>query len=292
MSISEVSKLMSNGNSDSVFSDYYEKYLITKGEESKKNRGYSHFHPSAFGGCIRSLALQYYSELDDSFKPNTQISPNFVRICDAGHAFHHRMQHDMGANGILRGYWKCRSCGKVHGKEEEPDKSRPIGIFIPETCECLEGKENDKRRGIDLFEYEEIFLQSEPEYNFKGNTDGILEFERGNPDSRYVIDFKTINCDRFPFLKAPDNKYIVQIHIYMWLTGVHKAIIFYEEKNRHELKEFIIKYDEDLVENIKLTAKKLKKVLEMGKLPKRPTKYRKDSSPCKYCDFLSVCYRK
>ena len=169
------------GSATEIVIPHYENFLEKKGIYSRDHRGYTHFHPSAFGGCLRKMAFQYHSEKDDRFKIKEPIDPKFMRICDTGHAFHHRMQSALAEMGILRGWWKCRSCGELTGKED------PIGVFLPDVCTCI--KKSDKRRGLKLFEYEEIFLQSDPEYNFKGNCDGIVEFEKGDPETRYVIDF-------------------------------------------------------------------------------------------------------
>jgi len=266
----------------------YEDFLKKKGIYSRDSRGYSHFHPSAFGDCLRKMAFQYHSEKDSRFKVEEPVDVKFMRICDTGHAFHHRMQHDLSDMGILRGWWKCRSCGNVIGKED------PIGIFLPETCDCITGKD-DRRRGIKLFEYEEIFLKSEPQYNFKGNCDGIVELIKGDPDSRYVIDFKSISEGGFSYLKQPDQKYIIQITIYMWLTGIKKSIIYYEDKNKHFLKEFMIPYDEGLVDHIKKSSSKLFEICSLGKIPKIPKDYTKTNKPCikfnKKCEFYNFCYK-
>jgi len=267
---------------EEIIVNAYEDFLTKKGEDGRETRGYSHFHPSAFGDCIRKMALQYYSEKDNKFKIKSPIDTKFMRICDAGHAYHDRMQRDLSIMGILKGYWRCRACGKVIGKNKK------TGIFLPDKCPCLNNNIKDKRRGIKLFEYEEIFLKSEPEFNLQGHCDGIIEYN----NEQYVIDFKTINTKRFGFLKKPDPKYVVQITIYMWLSGVHKAKIFYEDKNEHRIKEITIKYDEELVEQIKKNAKKLKKILSLNKIPKIPNRYNKEDAPCKWCDYLKMCYKK
>ena len=141
----------------------------------------------------------------------------------------------------------------------------------------MKDRPEDKRRGRKLFEYVEIFLKSKPEYNFKGNCDGVIELEPGDPESRYVIDFKTISSGGFSYLKKPDHKYVVQITIYMWLTGVKRSIIYYEEKDKHTLREFIIPYDEGLVDHIKNSSKKLFQICSSGKIPKVPGNYKKSN---------------
>jgi hypothetical protein len=265
---------------------YYENFLQEKGEYSRNHRGYLHFHPSAYGGCLRKMAFQYHGETDERFRVDVPVDLKFQRICDSGHAYHHRMQRDLAVMGVLRGWWRCKSCNLILGKED------PLGIFLPEKCDCQ--KKEDKRKGIDLFEYEEIYLVSDSKYNFKGNCDGIIEIEKGNPDSRYVIDFKSISENGFSYLNKPDHKYVVQINIYMWLTGIKKGIIFYEEKNRHNMVEFLEKYDEKLIDYIKKSSSRLKIICESGKIPTIPKDYKKDEKPCtafgKKCEYFEHCY--
>ncbi len=271
---------------DSALIYEYENFLLKKGAESDKSRGYSYFHPSAFGSCFRKMAFQHYGIPKDHL-----TEPRSYRIFDAGHAHHYRMQSHFAQMGILRGYWKCRICNKLHGTDNK------IGIFCPEDCDCkktifkdiiLEGKE---RKGLDLFEYEEIFLEDK-EHNFKGHCDGIIELIKDNPKERYVIDFKTVKEQKFAYLKEPDQVYIVQINIYMWLSGVKKGIIFYEEKNTHELREFRVSYDESKIEDIKKNALKLKKVLDAKQLPSIPKTFAKSKKPCCYCEFREKCWAK
>jgi len=285
--VSKVNKKFLGGKTEIVI-PHYEDFLEEKGVHLRDSRGYLYFHPSAFGGCIRKMAFQFHSENDDRFKTKEPIDIKFMRICDTGHAFHDRMQRDLSIMGLLRGWWKCRSCGETIGKEE------PLGIFLPETCKCMAKKKDDKRKGIKLFEYEEIYLISDPKYNFRGNCDGIVELERGNPESRYIIDFKSINEGGFSYLRKPDKKYIMQVMIYMWLSGVKKSIIYYEDKNKHQLAEFEVPYDEGLVDYIKTSSRKLKKICNLGKIPKIHKDYKNDKKPCfaysKKCEYYDFCY--
>jgi len=286
--VKQIADMMKFGTAVNIAAELHGNFLFKKGEKSRDTRGFSHFHPSSFGGCLRKTAFQYYGEFDEQFQLKETLDIRSVRRFDAGHAFHWRMQKDFAEMGILRGFWKCRACGKVHGKDEK------IGILLPETCECQ--KKADKRRGLKLFEYEEIFLKSPPEYNFQGHCDGIIEKEIGNADSRYVVDFKTINSGGFERLNKPNDIYVQQISIYMWLSGVHKSFIFYEDKNDHYVKEFPIEYDEKEIDKIIKKAAKLKILLDRKKIPKKPDDYRKDKKPCKQygrvCEFASFCYPK
>lgn len=270
---------------DTALTYEYDNFLLKKGLENDKSRGYDYFHPSAFGNCLRKISFQHYG-----IQKDYHTEPRGYRIFDAGHAHHYRMQSHFAQMGILRGYWKCRICNKVHGTDDR------IGIFCPEDCDCKEAirKTNPDfsgldRKGLDLFEYEEILLQDK-ETNFKGHCDGIIELVKDNPKERYVIDFKTVKAEKFAFLKEPDSVYVTQINIYMWLAGVKKGIIFYEEKNSHDIREFKIMYDERKVEEIKTNALKLQKVFEIRKLPSIPKTFTKDKKPCCYCEYRDKCW--
>ena len=268
----------------------YDEYLYKDGVKNRAERGFKKFHPSAFGGCLRKVVLQYFGEFKPELRDPSPIVPQSQRIFNAGHAHHYRMQSELTKMGILRGYWKSKLTGKVYGKENK------IGIFMPESLEEVgETKPTDDKREIhELFEYEEIAL-SDDEYNFAGHCDGVIELERGNANTRYVIDFKTIKMERFKFLsnasRKPDHTYIAQINIYMWLLGLDKGIIFYEDKNTHELIEFLVPYDKHLIEDIKTNAKKLLLAIEGRKLPKINPHYSKDAKPCAYCGYADLCWK-
>jgi len=268
----------------SVLTEKYENFLIRYGFENDKNRKHDHFHPSSFGQCFRKTAFQYYL-----FPKDEEISPKARRIFSTGHAHHHRMQTDFTQMGILRGYWKCRRCGKIHGEENK------WGIFCPYNCSCAKLLTEDfpgkNLTGNNLFEYREMIVKNE-EYCFEGHCDGIVELVKNDDDERYVIDFKTVKSEKFSFLKNPDPVYIVQIRIYMWILGIQQGIIFYEEKNTHGIKEFVVRQDENHIAEIKNNAKKLWEVLKAKKLPAIPKLYSKDQKPCLYCEYKEKCWSK
>lgn len=268
----------------------YNNYLINKALSS--TRSYDWFHPSSFGGCLRKIVLQHFGEKSSNLKEPRIPDPRAERIFDNGHFLHHRMQRAFSEMGILRGYWKSKLSGNVYGKESQ------IGIFRPQSLRVI-GEENllqpGDTRGIeDLLEYEEIRLESE-EYNFKGNCDGVVELEKDNPDSRYVVDFKSCKSEKYEFIstrtRKPDAEYITQITIYMWLLGVHKGIIYYENKNDQEILEFHVPYSEDRVNTIKKTAKQLLDFIENKKVPKVSEHYSPSKKPCMYCGYCKLCHK-
>lgn len=274
-----------------LLSSYYDEFLIKKGKENKDVRGYLKFHPSAFGGCLRRIVLQYFGEIKPEYKEPNEIKPVSERIFNAGHFYHHRMQFELAEMGILRGCWRSKLTGKIYGREQQH------GIFRPETMEEVGEKipDGDGRSAADLFEYVEILVSNE-EYNFHGHVDGIIEFEKGNLESRTVIDFKTAKNESFMFLKnntrRPSAEYITQINIYMWLLDLQKGIVFFENKNDHELLEFAVERDNELIEQIKTQSKKILDLIQNKKIPKIPEAYSFSTKPCAYCGYRNACYKK
>ena len=86
-----------------------------------------------------------------------------------------------------------------------------------------------------------------PELMIGGELDGILTDPHGVP---WIVDFKTINADRFEKLTGIGLDYQWQFQVYMFVTGIHQTICFYEQKNSSEPKEYILRFDEEVFQQI------------------------------------------
>ena len=70
-------------------------------------RRFSHYHPSAFGSCLRKMQYQKYEE-EGLFSTEKEIyEPALMRIFENGHDVHERWRRYFEDLDILRGYWKC-----------------------------------------------------------------------------------------------------------------------------------------------------------------------------------------
>jgi hypothetical protein len=88
-----------------------------------------------------------------------------------------------------------------------------------------------------------------------------------------------------------DQKYRIQLQMYMWLLGIDQAILWHENKNFHLTIDEFIPRDEAMIEKIKGNAVKMWRLAEEGVKPARPAKYVKRTSfPCGWCDFASRCW--
>lgn len=255
------------------------------------DRSYDEFHPSAWGSCLRKIAYQYYNEkekfLEKTFR---DVDPRMERIFANGHGTHHRWQSCMDGAGILRGHWQCDNpnCGMVYGKNDK------LGIFNPLRTEkgwkCLKCG-NDKS-----LTYAEVKVISDSVYNFKGSVDAIIDvrgtpFAQNNKYDVFVADLKTMKDEMFSALDGPKPEHVVQVHIYMWLLDLQGGVVVYENKDDQRVREEFVPRDESVIERIKAQAVWMRGLLAEKKLPFRPAGLTKSQFPCRFCEFVNICYK-
>jgi hypothetical protein len=103
------------------------------------------------------------------------------------------------------------------------------------------------------------------EYWLKGSPDAvIINFDEGLP---YVFELKSIKAENFYGLTEPEWTYLAQVHLYMFLTGIPRALIVYESKNTQEIKEFVIKQDDAVLKSLLERIKKIQGHVESNTLP-------------------------
>jgi len=270
--------------------------MVTQAYMMKKainnDRKFDIFHPSAWGGCLRSVAYQYYNHHEPFvIKRKEKIDIRIERIFDNGHGIHARWQNYLDKSGVLKGCWKCvnPNCGLVYGDKEL------LGIFNPQRTnpdwQCACGNK-------DKLEYVELRVKSEDVYNFDGHCDAVVDltgtpFARGDNMDVMVVDFKSMKDEYFGEITESKAKHehVIQVNIYMWILGLHAAVVLYENKNTQAIKEVFVPRDEALIEKIKEQAIWLQNVLKKGKLPNRPDGYSPSKVPCRFCEFISYCWR-
>lgn len=123
-----------------------------------------------------------------------------------------------------------------------------------------------------------------PQELIRGRADAIIS------DSKdlYVVDIKSMNSMAFRALESPKEDNVTQLQFYLHFFKIKKGILLYVNKDTQELKEFMIDYDPDLVNELLKELHQLKKKIESnsvpGRIPSYPTNWQ-----CKYCQFSEVC---
>lgn len=284
---------------DWILADY-KKSLIAKGRlvprleqrlmrdslEKNAKRDTDHLHPSEISKknwCPRSswYAIKHKDHKKESY--------NFQRlnIFAEGNTIHDKWQGWLRAEGILEGMWLCLSCSHRWW-----DRS-------PDECPSCSGR---------FVAYREVPIQ-DGDHLILGHADGQITDEKG----KALIEIKSVGLGTLRFdapeilapyskghisldelwksIRKPFPSHLRQINLYMYCTGVHDAVVIYEFKPTQAVKEFEIRFREDLVEDILAGCLTVKKALEGGISPMRPIWAESPATPgCKSCPFNKKCW--
>lgn len=271
-------------------------HLRWKEFKHKTDRKYFKFHPSEWGGCLRTQQYKHLAQLGHLDIMPSVHSGKTIRIFDTGHSMHDRWQQKYFAEmDILRGLWECPKCDKIYGKEDK------WGIFKPEKCDCGTDKN---------LMYKELSVHSE-ELNMTGHVDALLDFSRFNPDkykgvkitfnhkvfpdTPLVVDMKS--CGDWSWKKqvmklGVHAKYIVQINIYIHLLGLKYGSIIYENKDNSLVAAFKVEKSDRIIDTIRYQSTKMQELAKHQPYPllPPPKSSEKADYECSNCEFKSICH--
>ncbi|MDP2950794.1 MAG: PD-(D/E)XK nuclease family protein [bacterium] len=123
-----------------------------------------------------------------------------------------------------------------------------------------------------------------PDDMISGRTDAIVSIKGEN----YILDIKTINSFQFKLLQGGKPEHQFQVQLYMHFLKIHKAILLYIDKDKQDLREFVVDYDEKLAQVLLEGLEELKNQIEKDVVPGALIDYPKNSQ-CAYCQYKSVC---
>jgi hypothetical protein len=99
----------------------------------------------------------------------------------------------------------------------------------------------------------------------KGSPDAIIV--NPNDGLAYVFELKSIRDGEFKTLEFAKPEHVLQLHCYFYLANIGQGILFYESKDSQQTKEFIIKRDELIMNNILNKIYKIQKAVQEKILP-------------------------
>jgi len=123
-----------------------------------------------------------------------------------------------------------------------------------------------------------------PQEIVSGRADAILCLEGEN----YVMDIKSMNSMIFKSMTAPKIENVYQIQLYMHFFGIKKGLLLYIDKDRQDIKEFVVDYDPNLTATLLKNFNELKIQLENNQVPLALSDY-PSNWQCGYCQFKEVC---
>ena len=107
----------------------------------------------------------------------------------------------------------------------------------------------------------EVPVPAHPTLNIKGTMDGVL-YEGS------ILELKSINSNGFAKVSTfgPAKNHKIQVGTYMYLCGVDKGVIIYEDKNTQEYREFVVTMTPDLEDLVNESAETIWKLITMEEL--------------------------
>lgn len=218
-------------------------------------------------------------------------------VWEEGHEIQRKWNTWLNEMGRLRGEWRC-----VHGHRWE--------AVSPKECPVCGAPEPV---------YAEVVLWSD-EYQMSGHADGdidegtdddpLLEVKSigigtlrkeapsllakythtitlDNGDERKLMDLDRLWRE----IKRPFPSHLKQGMLYCFLAGRSTIIFVYEFKPTQAVKEFVVKFQPELIKDILELALDIKYAVKKGKAPERPLWAKGiDTADCTSCAYRETCY--
>lgn len=248
--------------------DMVHQYIIDRDRANKMKRvaegRIGKFYPSSVGRCRRSIAYQMLGY------PGKQIPGQNLLIMENGTSFHERMEKIFEEMGIMIAPELKLTDGelRISGRSDAL-----VWNFLREEDEP-DGEHIELYRSVKDAEGNDV-----EELVYSGPSNDVL-----------IIEFKSIKdkkYDKLPKTK-PDKKHNMQLQLYMYMTGIRRGAVYYEDKDNQEQKYYMVDYDEKVVDKVVGDIKYVIGHLDAGTLPDRD--FAPVSMDCRWCDFYEICY--
>lgn len=236
--------------------------------------------------------------------PAAEAEPNaftLENVFQEGHDIHHKWQNWLWEMGILRGRFRCNSCGGV--KVE----------VSPQSCSACGA-------GRWAMEYLEAEFRSE-KYLIAGHADGDIA-DDDNEELCPLLEVKSIGTGTLRFeapsllakhthkakdddgtektlvdyeglwrdIKRPFPSHLRQGTIYLAVSGRQRMVFIYEAKWSQQVKEFRVKYQPEIVAELLDACLDIKYALKTNNPPCRPSWAASDNSTCSKCVYRDTCW--
>lgn len=293
-------KLMATMKNDGYIVKKLDQYLLSLNAKDGDRR-YDINSPSSAGRCIRSLV---YGRLDYERDSNS-IDSRTRRIFDNGTFTHERLQKYMldckilemdevpvfdleyqiqgHTDGLLRlmkselGILEIKSINS-NGFSKLIDAKAEHKLQASVYMYCLENRRKYLRTNYKTSEEFESYITST---EYKTFIHSLYSHMKGG--EKFSLE------DKLKFKFECHQK----SDILLWETirPISKMVFLYENKDTQELKEFIVKWDDELIDKLMQDYKLINEYVANTKIPPRPTEAKsKSCTTCRWCDFKSTCF--
>lgn len=263
-----------------------QKVVLVEQFEKNQHRDTAHLHPSELSKkefCPRSA--WYKIERKEAAPENFSFSR--LNVFEAGNNIHNKWQRWLHKAGILWGIWMCEDCSNVwSGKSPE----KCISCSSERICYREVPLRDDEHRIIGHADGEIEDAQGRALVEIKSVGVGTVRWE--NPSLYRAYESKEITIDEmWDNIKRPFASHLRQGNLYMHCRKVDRIIFIYEWKPTQQVKEFEVKFQPELIEEILSNCKLVMSHLDEGTVPNRPEwASSKSSNGCKYCLYKDMCW--
>ena len=123
-----------------------------------------------------------------------------------------------------------------------------------------------------------------PQELISGRADAIITLN----NDLYVVDFKSMNSMVFKNLTEPKEDNVNQIQLYLHYFKIPKGILLYVDKDKLELKEFLVEYNSAIAQKLLKNLADLKIKIDSNIIPQRIPAWPEEWQ-CQYCQFKEIC---
>jgi len=123
-----------------------------------------------------------------------------------------------------------------------------------------------------------------PQEIVRGRADAVLS----DGKEMFVLDIKSMNSMVFRSLTAPKEENVMQIQLYLHFFKIPKGMLLYVDKDRLELKEFIVDYNPAVAEALIADLTVLRGQIVANTIPSRISTF-PSNWQCRYCQYKEVC---
>lgn len=273
-----------------------DRYLLAQNhnEDEDSDRGHGLNSPSGIGGCLRA---QYYRRMGE--QSGDIIEPRTRRIFDNGHGVHDRLQTYLEKCGklLMREVPIWNPEYETIGHCDGVVKLSPIQLAILEIksindngfSAIVDAKEEHKKQAqIYMWAIENLRqkIHSEKGFDEEKFLGGYEKLMNG-----FVQDGRKYSKDQ-KIAHALDNMRLIIKLLKEYPKKITQMIFLYENKNNQELKEYVVTWNDNFLDEILADIVTINKAVAKKKTPERPElAQNKSCSFCRYCNFKNSCWR-
>jgi hypothetical protein len=260
--------------------------MIKEYHSKGAQRDTQHLHPSELSKkdwCARAAyyKIKSYPEAPDNY------SSKRLNIFAEGNSIHAKWQKWLWKAGVLSGLWHCNACSNTW---YDTSPSICTSCYSDRLSYREVPVRDDEHRIIGHADGEILDKEGRALIEIKSVGIGTVRFEKPSLYADYA-DGKLGIDDVWKNIKSPFASHVRQGHVYMHCRKIDTIVFIYEWKPSQDIKEFVLKYNPDIINPILDNCKLVISHLDDNVVPDKPDWARnKSCQGCKFCPYKKVCW--